>query len=162
MIYQVYDSPRGALFLCAGVDALCRLTFPGEALPADAMPGESSLLRAGAEWLDRYFAGEDPGEIPPCAPAGSLYRRQVWALLREIPYGDRVSYGEIARRYGQRYGRPTGPRAVGGAVGKNPLPIFLPCHRVLGADGSLTGFSGGLDWKAWLLELEQGKNGKIM
>ena len=162
MICRPFSTLRGTLHLCAGEDALLRLTFPGEQFPDGAEEGESTLLEEGAAWLERYFAGKDPGEPPPCAPVGSLYRSRVWELLREIPYGERVSYRELAERYERLYGRHTSPRAVGGAVGKNPLPIFLPCHRVLGADGSLTGYAGGLEWKAWLLELERDGKSIIM
>lgn len=152
------ETPRGTMFLCAEGDALCRLTFPGESVPEGCEAGESEILREGAEWLRSYFTGRDPGAIPRCEPRGTEYARRIWELLREIPYGSAVTYGELARRYGERWGH-TSPRAVGGAVRRNPLPVFLPCHRVVGADGSLTGFAGGLAWKAWLLGLERGAAG---
>lgn len=156
MLYCEIPTPLGTMTLYAEGVALCRLSFPGEELSAGAEAGESPILREGAAWLHRYFTGEEPGELPRCEPKGTDYARRVWSLLPEIPYGGTVSYGELARRYALRWGH-TSPRAVGGAVGRNPLPVFLPCHRVVGADGSLTGYAGGLAWKAWLLGLEQGK-----
>ncbi len=106
-------------------------------------------------WLDRYFAGGRP--LPdelPLRPAGSEFRQLVWAELRRIPYGQTVCYGDIARAVEVRTGRRTCAQAIGGAVGHNPLGVIVPCHRVVGADGSLTGFAGGLDVKAALLCLE--------
>lgn len=156
MLYRMVTTPLGDMRLCEEGGALCRLTFPEESLPPEAAEGESAILEEGAEWLLHYFAGEDPGALPRCEVKGTAYARRVWTLLREIPYGSTVSYGELAARYALRWGH-TSPRAVGGAVGRNPLPVFLPCHRVVGADGSLTGFAGGLARKAFLLALEQGQ-----
>ncbi len=126
--------------------------------------GGSSVLRATENWLDRYFAGERPmvSELP-LAPAGSAFRQQVWKLLCEIPYGEVVTYGELAGRLAVRTGRERmSAQAIGGAVGHNPIAIIIPCHRVVGADGSLTGYAGGVEKKAWLLELERRKKDGII
>ncbi len=103
--------------------------------------------------LEEYFAGERTSFDIPLAPEGAPFEREVWRALEEIPYGETVSYGEIARRVGQ----PTAARAVGTANGRNPIAVIVPCHRVIGADGSLTGYGGGLERKRLLLELERGQ-----
>ena len=101
-------------------------------------------------WLDLYFAGKKPGFTPRLAPHGTLFQQQVWEILLTIPYGKTMTYGELARRFS-----PTmSAQAIGGAVGRNPISIIIPCHRVVGADGSLTGYSGGLDRKRWMLDME--------
>ena len=106
-------------------------------------------------WLEHYFRGLDPGPIPPVRPQGSEFRRQVWELLAEIPYGKLATYGELAQRIGAQRGMAKmSSRAVGGAVGHNPVSIIIPCHRVVGANGSLTGYGGGIARKIALLELE--------
>lgn len=107
-------------------------------------------------WLDRYFAGDRPaqGELP-LAPEGGEFRQRVWRLLCEIPYGETTTYGALARQAAVELGRSSmSAQAVGGAVGHNPISIIIPCHRVLGADGSLTGYAGGLEAKRYLLQLE--------
>lgn len=107
-------------------------------------------------WLDRYFAGErpDPGALP-LKPSGSEFRQAVWKCLREIPYGEVTTYGAIAKKIAAEFGRKTmSAQAVGGAVGHNPISIIIPCHRVVGADGSLTGYAGGIEKKIQLLKLE--------
>ena len=107
-------------------------------------------------WLDRYFAGRKPdiSELS-LAPAGSEFRQEVWRILCEIPYGEVVTYGSIAKRMAEKMGRETmSSQAVGGAVSHNPISIIIPCHRVAGADGSLTGYAGGIQTKVKLLELE--------
>ena len=103
--------------------------------------------------LEEYFAGERTTFDVPLAPEGAPFEREVWRALEEIPYGETVSYGEIARRVGQ----PTAARAVGTANGRNPIAVIVPCHRVIGANGSLTGYGGGLERKRLLLELERGQ-----
>jgi methylated-DNA-[protein]-cysteine S-methyltransferase len=145
--------------------AVVGLWFDGQRyFPEDAegwLTGEDDPAFAPLRgWLDRYFAGEEPGEPPKLAPEGTAFYREVWRLLMEIPYGATVSYGEIASRVGAaRGGRRTSARAVGGAVGRNPVSILIPCHRVVGADGSLTGYGGGLGRKEALLALEARGNG---
>ena len=107
-------------------------------------------------WLDRYFAGEAPDRAGlPLAPIGGAFRQGVWNILREIPYGEVVTYGDIAKKLAVQTNKPKmSAQAVGGAVGHNPISILIPCHRVVGANGSLTGYSGGIAKKIMLLELE--------
>ena len=108
-------------------------------------------------WLGRYFRGFDPGPPPETAPSGTAFQLQVWAAMREIPYGETGSYGALAAALSARTGAGrVSPRAVGGAVARNPISILQPCHRVLAADGSLHGYAGGIWRKAALLALEQG------
>jgi len=111
--------------------------------------GEAPVFEAARQWLDRYFAGEDPGSTPPLAPEGTPFQRRVWELLRTIPQGQTATYGQLAQRLG------SSPRAVGSAVGHNPISILVPCHRVLGSDGGLTGYAGGVERKLWLLRHEK-------
>ncbi len=146
-----FPSPLGVLRLESEGDALLSARFTKE---EPRFSDRSPVLDAALRWLERYFAGEDPGETPPLAPAGTAFRRAVWALLAEIPYGETVSYGALARRYAAVSGRRTSARAVGQAVGANPVALFLPCHRVLGASGALTGYAWGVARKKALLALE--------
>lgn len=114
------------------------------------------LFDSVRQWLDRYFSGQrpDPRELP-LAPHGSTFRHVVWKHLLDIPYGTTISYGELSRRIARSLNKPhMSAQAIGGAVGHNPISIIIPCHRVIGADGSLTGYAGGVDRKRWLLELE--------
>ena len=121
----------------------------------EANPGLPVFAKV-KEWLDAYFAGENPAAAHlPLAPVGSDFRQAVWAVLREIPYGQCTTYGEIARQVAAGMHRKSmSCQAVGGAVGHNAISIIIPCHRVVGSDGSLTGFAGGIDKKIKLLELE--------
>ena len=146
-------SPLGKLLLGSDGEHLTDLRFMGQ----KHFPDISSHISAPdlpvfantKQWLQDYFSGlrPDPKALP-LSPAGSDFQRRVWALLAEIPYGETVTYGELAMRLG------SSARAVGGAVGRNPISIILPCHRVLGAGGALTGFDGGIDKKIWLLRHE--------
>ena len=124
------------------------------AFVSDASESEPSspVLAEAKAWLDRYFQGCDPGPVPPCAPKGTPFQKAVWNALSTIPYGETTSYGDLAKRMGLS---PRCARAVGGALNRNPLILFIPCHRVLGKDGSLTGFAYGLARKKALLETEQ-------
>lgn len=126
-----------------------RVPFESTPRPTDGHP----VLTQAAEQLAQYFAGDRQEFTVPLDPSGTEFQQSVWTALAAIPYGTTCSYRELARRLG----RPTATRAVGAANGRNPLSIFLPCHRVVGADGSLTGFAGGLDTKAWLLRHERGE-----
>ena len=160
MIYMGrYDSPLGPITLAGEDGALTGLWFDGQkyfgaGLPAGTTEGEPPVFRQVRAWLDRYFRGEDPGPAPPLAPAGTAFQRAVWEVLREIPYGRTATYGQVAQAAGRGLGRNTSPRAAGSAVGRNPISLLIPCHRVVGAGGSLTGYAGGLERKEALLKLE--------
>ena len=161
MFYSAeYDSPVGTLTLASDGAALCGLWLDGQKYHGDTLP-EAPVPRDDApafaetrRWLDAYFAGEHPAiSDVPLAPIGSEFRQIVWRILTEIPYGELTTYGQIAERVRTIRGRASA-LAVGGAVGHNPISIIIPCHRVVGADGSLTGYAGGLKRKTWLLEHE--------
>jgi len=156
LLYTSLDSPIGELLLLGDGDALHGLYMQGGRKPKRIAP---QWKRAAAPFtlveaqLREYFAGERVTFEVPLVMAGSEFERQVWSALRGIPYGETVSYGEIAKRVGQ----PSAARAVGLANGRNPISVIVPCHRVIGANGSLTGYGGGLRRKRLLLELEQGQ-----
>lgn len=154
---QLIPSPLGNILLSADEIGLTGLWFEGEKYYADALPREhiereTPILTDTKRWLDVYFTGREPDFTPPLHPAGSPFRQAVWQLLLEIPYGQTTTYGALAKRMG---GVHMSAQAVGGAVGHNPISIIVPCHRVIGANGSLTGYAGGLDRKIKLLEIEQ-------
>lgn len=152
--YQHIDSPVGRLLLASGEDGLRLIEFEEPWHPAamdDAwQEGDDEVLAATRRQLAEYFAGRRREFDLPLAPHGTAFQMQCWRALALIPYGQTWSYGQMARHLGQ----PTATRAVGAANGRNPLPIVLPCHRVIGSDGSLTGFGGGLPVKKHLLMLE--------
>jgi len=159
----VMDSPVGALTLVAEDGAIVCLYMDlqrhrpdDDALGVPEANGRSAEpFKAAADQLDAYFAGELTTFDLPLAPRGSEFQQRVWAALREIPYGETESYGELA----ERIGSPGAARAVGLANGKNPIGIVIPCHRVVGSNGSLTGYGGGLDRKKQLLDLELSVSG---
>ena len=148
MASTVVDTPIGPLGLTASDSALQGVMFDGRRVRVE---GSSPVLDEAARQLDAYFAGELVAFDLPLELNGSEFNRRCWLALASIPYGQTVSYGEQARRLGLGH---DAARAVGAANGRNPLPVVLPCHRVIGADGSLTGFGGGLDVKRFLLEHE--------
>ena len=151
--FRHIDSPVGLLTIAASDAGLHAIEFPGDSDPLPRQGWRATdhpLLQRAQAQLDEYFAGLRRGFDLPLAPQGTPFQRQVWFALATIPYGQTRSYAQIAAQLQ----RPTATRAVGAANGRNPLPIVLPCHRVIGADGSLTGFSGGLPTKRFLLELE--------
>lgn len=154
-----YPSPAGLLTLASDGAHLTGLWIEGQAHFGAGLPDQSRekalpIFQQTARWLDAYFSGSKPGALPPLKPQGSPFRQAVWQILRGIPYGQTISYAEIARRLSASTGRPASPRAVGGAVAHNPISILIPCHRVLGKDGSLTGYAGGIQRKKLLLSLE--------
>lgn len=162
MIYTAfYDSPLGDILLAADEKGLMGLWFCGQKYFADGLLGEQTnkitpAVFEAMRWLDIYFSGEEPNFVPPLHLTGSKFRLDVWAELLKIPYGQTISYGEIARRVASKNGlEKTSARAVGGAVGHNKISIIVPCHRVVGANGSLTGYAGGIDRKIKLLEFEK-------
>lgn len=152
-----YDSPLGRIRLVCDDEMLVRLSLPGQReFTREVRQQAHPILERTKAWLDRYFAGgaPDPGELP-LGPEGTPFRKRIWALLMEIPYGQTTTYGALAKQVGALLGKPKmSAQAVGQAVGANPLPILIPCHRVVGADGSLTGYAGGVHYKIALLELE--------
>ncbi len=150
-----YSSPLGVLTLAADGEALAGLWLEGQkyfGAGLEMAPGVAPAFAPAFDWLDRYFAGKRPSpDELTLVPRGTAFQRAVWARLREIPYGEWTTYGELAR---DLPGGASSPRAVGGAVGHNPISIIIPCHRVLGADGGLTGYAGGVERKRWLLAHE--------
>lgn len=154
VVTTIVDSPVGPLFLAAEERGLCAIEFRDNRHPVrrgdDWRAGDSLLLRRARAQLDEYFAGRRRSFDLPLSPQGTAFQLSVWNALAAIPYGQTLSYAGLAARVG----RPSAMRAVGAANGRNPLPIVLPCHRVIGADGSLTGFGGGLPTKQFLLKLE--------
>lgn len=154
-----YDSPLGGITMASDGKALCGLWFDGQKYFGDvlATEHEERELPFGQtrDWLDAYFAGRDPGFTPSLALRGSGFRQAVWQILLSIPYGHTMTYGQIAAEIARRRGiAHMSAQAVGGAVGHNPISLIVPCHRVVGADGSLTGYAGGVWRKERLLELE--------
>ncbi|HYZ82461.1 MAG TPA: methylated-DNA--[protein]-cysteine S-methyltransferase [Solirubrobacteraceae bacterium] len=148
--WTVYESPLGPLTLVGDRDALRGLYFPGRSEPLHEAERASPPFRDALTQLEEYFAGERRSFDVTLALDGTPFQQRVWAALRAIPFGCACSYGELAARIG----RPDRVRAVGAAVGRTPVPIIVPCHRVVGADGSLTGYGGGLGRKQALLDLE--------
>lgn len=163
MLYTMYyHSPIGELLLAEKAGALAGVWMEGQKYFPQSLHMEmeekedSKILNETREWLDRYFRGERPRiDELLLAPLGSGFRREVWKILCEIPYGEVTTYGEISRKIAENRGiGRMSAQAVGGAVGHNPISIIIPCHRVVGADGSLTGYAGGIQRKIRLLELE--------
>ena len=157
---QHYDSPLGGILLAADETGLTGLWFDGQKffardLPAERVEQNTPVLSEVKRWLDIYFTGKEPDFMPPLHPIDSAFRRSVWDILLRIPYGQTTTYGEIARQLAEKQGRPRiAAQAVGGAVGHNKISIIIPCHRVVGTNGSLTGYAGGIDKKVKLLEWE--------
>jgi methylated-DNA-[protein]-cysteine S-methyltransferase len=153
--YSYLESPVGRLLLAGDTRGLRLVRFPGErgaVRPLTDWRRDDGAFAEAIAQLEEYFAGERREFSLPLQPVGTPFQKAVWSALRTIPYGTTISYGELARRIGQ----PSASRAVGAANGANPLPIIVPCHRVIGADRSLTGFGGGLETKRFLLALEGG------
>ena len=152
-----YLSPLGGITLCSDGETLVGLWFDGQKYFAEGARASGSRGGTGLpvfeetrHWLDDYFSGREPQFTPPFALRGSDFRRRVWQRLLDIPYGQTVTYGQLARSLGCR-----SAQAIGGAVSHNPISLIVPCHRVVGTSGSLTGYAGGIDRKARLLQLEE-------
>ena len=163
MYMTKYESPVGNLTLVSNGRQLTGLFVDGQRYFPDVSKMETkkdlAVFDATIHWLDAYFEGKSPcGETIPLKPEGTAFRMAVWKLLMAIPYGETTTYGELARKLNETAGMKTCARAVGNAVGHNPISIIIPCHRVVGADGGLTGYAGGLDVKQKLLKLEQKRN----
>lgn len=153
--YTVFESPLGAMRITSNGQAITAIGFPGQKHGIETQPDwrrddEAPELAATRAQLAEYFAGRRRDFDLPLQPAGTRFQRSVWRALERVRYGRTSTYGELARVLQ----RPAAARAVGAAVGRNPIAIVLPCHRIIGADGSLTGYAGGLDRKTQLLTLE--------
>lgn len=156
---ETFASPVGLITIASSHDELVGLWLEDQkhfgANLQDPIEVETTPFHGRVKaWLDAYFAGDNPEELPPCNPRGTQFQLMVWRYLEQIPYGQLVTYGDIARMIEQDTGRRSSPRAVGSAVGRNPISIIVPCHRVVGAKGALTGYAGGVDKKQKLLKLE--------
>jgi methylated-DNA-[protein]-cysteine S-methyltransferase len=149
-VWTVYESPLGPLTLLAGTAGLAGLRFPGQAGALDDADQDPDALRAAVEQLEEYFSGERDRFELELDLGGTPFQRLVWSTLLRIPYGTTTSYSALARATG----RPDRVRAVAAAVGRTPVPIIVPCHRAVAADGALTGYGGGLQRKRALLDLE--------
>lgn len=168
MHHAVIDSPIGALTVVASERGVRAVLWPDDDPArvrdttsdegATVPPEASSIVDTVAEQLGEYFAGERTTFDVPLDPVGTAFQRAAWQALREIPYGETVSYGEQAQRMGDR----NKARAVGAANGKNPISIIVPCHRVIGSNGSLIGFAGGVETKRFLLDLERRVSGRTL
>ena len=156
----LYDSPLGAMLIVAEAEGLTGVWFVGQKYAPETLPPlceweRHLILAETVRWLDIYFKGEIPGFLPPILWNGTPFRKYVWKKLLEIPYGETVTYGQLAKEIAGELGmEKISAQAVGGAVGHNPISLIVPCHRVVGADGSLTGYAGGTERKAWLLDRE--------
>ena len=160
MMYTTqYTSPLGNMLLAADANGLTGAWFEGQKYFGGTAGHELienndlEVFEAVKSWLDRYFNGDKPSPAElPLAPCGSEFKQMVWQLLCEIPYGEVTTYGRLAAEVARRTGRERmSAQAIGGAVGHNPISVIIPCHRVIGTDGSLTGYAGGIKLKKWLL-----------
>ena len=165
LLQKVMSSPTGPLLILTSEKGICCVEFQSPKRQTmlqqrlnkwysapKLMDGENEIIRLTIDWLDEYFGGNFAGlKTPPLDLRGTDFELRTWEELLKIPFGQTVTYGQLAGRIG----KPKGARAVGGCVGRNPVAIIIPCHRVIGSDGSLTGFGGGLENKKWLLEHER-------
>ena len=149
----MYDTVLGQVAIAEESGRVTNLFFPEEYIPLELQRKETDALKKAAEQLREYLQGKRTVFDVPLAPEGTAFQKQVWEALIKIPYGETSSYGKLA----QDIGRPGAARAVGMANNRNPIPVIIPCHRVIGADGSLVGYGGGLPIKEKLLALEKGK-----
>lgn len=160
LYYTRYNSPLGEILLLASEDALMGLWLPGQRVDRELLDrasywNDAPMLVKGRFWLDRYFGGLRPvPEEIPLAPKGTPFRQRVWRRLCRIPYGSLETYGQIAREMAAQTGGKMSAQAVGGAVGHNPIALIIPCHRVIGANGNLVGYGGGLALKKKILQHE--------
>ena len=162
-----YNSPLGGITLAANNEGLTGLWFDGQKYFGDNLPAvcEEKMLPVfedAKRWLDLYFQGKDPGFTPPLSMETSPFRKRVWEIMLTIPYGKTMTYGEIAQQIAAERGlSQMSAQAVGGAVGHNSISLIIPCHRVVGTNGSLTGYAGGVDRKIKLLTLEKADTSKF-
>ena len=163
MIYTFhYDSPLGGIVISSNGAEITGLWFEGQKYFGDTLPQQYEekkqlpIFMEAKRWLDLYFQGKDPEFIPPLCMETTPFRKAVWQIMLSIPYGQTMTYGEIARRIAKQKGLvKMSAQAVGGAVGHNAISLMIPCHRVVGTDGSLTGYAGGIEKKIKLLTLEK-------
>lgn len=161
MWFDEFSTPIGKLTLAVDASGLRHVLFENNRYGArgrESWKRDTTAVRAVREQLDEYFAGERQAFALELNPAGTDFQRRTWFALADIPFGTTCSYGELARKLGS----PSAVRAVGAANGRNPIPIILPCHRVIGSDGSLTGFGGGLPVKQWLLAHESASGFRLL
>ncbi|MCM1404516.1 MAG: methylated-DNA--[protein]-cysteine S-methyltransferase [Prevotella sp.] len=154
-----YQSPLGGITLASNGQQLTGLWFDGQNfagnLPTQNQTKDLPIFTQTRKWLDLYFAGQAPNFTPPLSMDGiAPFRKRVWEIMLTIPFGQTTTYGRIAQQIAQETGKQVSAQAVGGAVGHNPIALIIPCHRVIGANGSLTGYAGGIDKKQQLLALE--------
>lgn len=162
MVYTcIYESILGNIMLAADEIGITGLWFEGQkyfahSLPSRVISGDNASTLRAKKWLDIYFAGQQPDFMPPLHILGTPFRQRVWRILLDIPYGNTITYGEIARKLAKEQGISSmSAQAVGNAVGHNEISIIIPCHRVMGAKGNLVGYAGGIERKITLLKLEQ-------
>lgn len=158
--FDTYESPLGEIIFTCDGKHLTSVFFAGQKyaddyLSADAVQGSFPILEETKTWLSEYFRGNVPDWLPAMQLSGTEFQKRVWELLMEIPYGKTVTYGELAKKLDCK-----SAQAVGGAVGRNPISILVPCHRVMGAGGKLTGYAGGVEKKEYLLRLEKENRGR--
>lgn len=161
VFYHLLPSPLGNLLLVSDGDALTGLYMTDHKngpMPESGWQRSEAMFNIICEQLKTYFAGERQAFDVPLDPQGTDFQKKVWQELTRIPFGETISYGALARRIG----RPTASRAVGHANGQNPISILIPCHRVIGATGTLTGYGGGIDRKRWLLDHEARMSGEFV
>ena len=154
-----YASPFGPITLASDGTSLVGLWFDGQKYFAATLEDKHKqkslpVFEEARRWLDIYFSGKEPDFLPPLAPKATPFRKKVWDILLSIPYGQTMTYGEIAKAIAREQSSRMSAQAVGGAVGHNPISIIVPCHRVVGTNGSLTGYADGIDKKVQLLTLE--------
>ena len=156
-----YDSPLGSITLASDGECLTGLWFDGQnhfgsTLADDHLEEDLTIFKETKKWLDIYFSGRDPGFTPPMKLIGTDFRKGVWSMLLEIPYGETITYGEIADKLAKIKGLAhMYAQAVGNAVAHNPILLIVPCHRVIGKDGTMTGYAGGIERKQKLIALEK-------
>lgn len=156
-----YSSPLGRITMASDGECLTGLWFDGQKYFADTLHAQHEekdldVFRRTDKWLDMYFSGKKPDFTPPLRMRGTGFRQEVWQILLTIPFGKTMTYGEIAKILADRRGNNSmSAQAVGGAVAHNPVSLIIPCHRVIGTNGALTGYAGGLDKKTWLLDMER-------
>ena len=155
-----YESPLGTMIMLGTLTYLTDLFFVDEAHAPNYDDAEhieqlTGLFEVTKMWLDQYFSGKKPFITPPIKLEGTEFRKSVWSVLQTIPYGNTTTYGDIGKQIAQQQGKEKfSAQAVGGAVGHNPISIIIPCHRVIGSNGKLTGYAGGIERKKYMLDLE--------